>query len=232
MALSLTVYPEHRRRVEAALADPRLGGRWYVVSACRSNELQKRLYADYLAGRGPLAAIPGRSPHEIGAPPWRDAFCHATDLGRHGGNPPGGYIPNRKGPRHPEWALLEQVCNDHGLVRTVQKEEWHVQLSGSAPVHIPPRPGETEYLDLTGDEHQLLQSAQEQAVEARRLAVEQAKRTAAVETKLDRLDMLVTGLFDDLVSDGRDILADHHGVGRNTPGRRLLERISSQVHRT
>jgi len=88
-----------------------------------------------------------------------------------------------------------------------------------------------EEADLTVAEHNLLQSAQEQAVRARDLAEELATRTAAMEATLARLDMLVTGLFDDLVSEGRDTHAAKYGVGRDTSARRLLERISAQVHK-
>jgi LAS superfamily LD-carboxypeptidase LdcB len=64
-------------------------------------ERQKELYADYLAGRGHLAALPGHSNHQSG---------HALDLAVSGPN---------------VLAWLEAHAADFGFRRTVPKEPWH-----------------------------------------------------------------------------------------------------------
>lgn len=141
-----SVYPELDRRWHSAQADPRLQrtrGGIYATSTCRSKSEQARLRNLYVRWptRYPVAAPVGTSPHQIGAI-WGDEFCHAVDTGFRHGNPPYGNIRTRpkRVPRHPDWILLEQVMNDHGLARTVPSEEWHYQLAGSKPLLIVPTP--------------------------------------------------------------------------------------------
>lgn len=72
-----------------------------VVSGFRTMERQKELYADYRAGRGHLAAIPGHSNHQSG---------HALDLAV-------------AAPKVRAW--LESHAGSFGFRRTVPSEPWH-----------------------------------------------------------------------------------------------------------
>jgi hypothetical protein len=134
------LFPPTRQRIEALLRDPwcvRTRGGVYSASGCRSHALQAQLRWNYEHVPGsPLAAVPGTSPHEIGAKV--PGYCVADDLGFRAGNPPGGNRAHYHGPRHPDWAELERVAARYGLARTVPSEEWHYQLAGSPPVLIPP----------------------------------------------------------------------------------------------
>lgn len=86
-----------------------LGHNLHIVSGYRSIAEQRRLYELYLAGRGNLAARPGRSWHN-----WRGA----ADLGRVGGK------QARDVPR------VRAALERHGVRFTVPSEGWHVQRPG------------------------------------------------------------------------------------------------------
>lgn len=77
-----------------------------ITSTTRSREEQKRLYARYKAGKGPVAAPPGRSKHEHGL---------AVDIN----------VPEA------QQQQLEAMMAAHGYVRTVPSERWHFEYKGT-----------------------------------------------------------------------------------------------------
>ncbi len=89
------------RRLEDA--SRRQGVGIHVNSGYRSRAEQQRLYDRYLAGDGPLAAVPGRSWHE---------FRNAADAEWKDGT----RLQDR-----------EEIVQAAGLAFTVAKEWWHVQ---------------------------------------------------------------------------------------------------------
>lgn len=72
-----------------------------IVSGFRTMERQRELYADYKAGRGHLAAVPGHSNHQSGL---------ALDLAV-------------SAPKVRAW--LEAHAGEYGFRRTVPSEPWH-----------------------------------------------------------------------------------------------------------
>ena len=72
-----------------------------INSGFRTMERQKELYADYRAGRGHLAALPGHSNHQSG---------HALDL----------FVTD---PKVRAW--LEAHAGEFGFQRTIPSEAWH-----------------------------------------------------------------------------------------------------------
>jgi hypothetical protein len=87
------------RRMKAAAA--RAGLSLVIVSGFRTMERQKELYADYRAGRGHLAALPGHSNHQSG---------HALDLA----------VADQK-----VRAWLEAHAAEFEFRRTIPSESWH-----------------------------------------------------------------------------------------------------------
>jgi LAS superfamily LD-carboxypeptidase LdcB len=89
-----------------------------VVSGFRTMERQRELYADYRAGRGHLAALPGHSNHQSG---------HALDLAV-------------SAPKVRAW--LESHAGTFGFRRTVPSEPWHWEnlVSWWAFVRVSSRP--------------------------------------------------------------------------------------------
>jgi len=81
-----------------------------IVSGFRTMEHQRALYAEYLAGRGPLAAAPGHSNHQMG---------NAIDL-------------NTRDPGVLRW--LNAHARAFRIYRTVRPEPWHWEF---APVGVP-----------------------------------------------------------------------------------------------
>lgn len=87
------------KRMKAAAA--KAGVNIVIASGFRTMERQRELYADYLAGRGNLAAVPGHSNHQSGL---------ALDL-------------NTRAPKVLQW--LEAHGKEYGFRRTVPSEAWH-----------------------------------------------------------------------------------------------------------
>lgn len=97
------------RRVRAALARAarRSGQVWHVNSFYRSIAEQTQLHDAYLAGRGPLAALPGHSNHN---------FAKAMDVSDKFGRPVGQTVGCR------------DALKREGLCLPVPGERWHVEL--------------------------------------------------------------------------------------------------------
>lgn len=101
------VQPDLAKRLEAVGKD--LGKVLWIASGNRTYEEQAELYADYLAGRGPLAAAPGTSNHHGGK---------AADVWLGGAN-----IGTSRSAR----AALRR----HGLCLPVAGETWHVEVGST-----------------------------------------------------------------------------------------------------
>jgi predicted chitinase len=131
------IKPELKKRVAAMAAafQQQTGKKLIVTSGYRDNEKQKKLYDDWKAGRlnAPVVAEPmpplgnGRgSPHTFG---------NAIDISSKGAQG----INVLAGPRDQSTGWLEKF----GLVRNVPGEDWHIQISGTAPVaDNPVNPGQ------------------------------------------------------------------------------------------
>lgn len=92
-----------RKRLADACRE--LGHPGQAVSGYRSRDKQQKLYNDYKAGKGPLAAAPGHSNHEKGEA--ADVYVQGVPIGSY----PGGRDALRK----------------HGLVLGAVGEKWHVE---------------------------------------------------------------------------------------------------------
>lgn len=99
-------FNELLRRTAAAAAD--VGQRWYVASGYRSYAEQKALYEKYKAGKGNLAAPPGKSNHNGG---------RALDVWAPDGKAVGASERRRR-------ALFKR-----GLCLPVPGEAWHVEVA-------------------------------------------------------------------------------------------------------
>ena len=93
-----------KRRLAACARD--LGEIWNINSGYRSIEEQRRLYNLYLAGKGNLAAPPGKSAHNFGG---------AADVSVRGAN-----VGDSKRRRN--------KLKEYGLCLPVHGESWHVQV--------------------------------------------------------------------------------------------------------
>lgn len=129
-----------RPRVEATLADPEAKSiGLYVVSAFRSVEYQRRLFAAAVRKYGSEAAArkwvapPGKSNHG----PKVDGYGTAVDFGV-----PGVKAVNGEWPKHIEQAV-NVVAGRHGLYSPMEWEDWHFEpmaaWTPAEPRPIPPR---------------------------------------------------------------------------------------------
>jgi uncharacterized protein YcbK (DUF882 family) len=129
--------PEFEKRLTNMAADfkKQTGSTLQINSGFRSPEKQKQLYDEWIAGgkQGKVVARPGTSPHEAG----NAADIQAT-RDEKGTGPIKGFLNELAGYVDSPSGWLEK----YGLARPVtsarygadKKEDWHVQLSGSAPV--------------------------------------------------------------------------------------------------
>lgn len=85
-----------------------LGAPISVVSGWRTNHEQSKLYRQYLAGTGNLAAVPGTSMHERGRA--ADVYVDGVALAN---------VP-----------AARRIARAHGLHFPVAGEPWHVELVG------------------------------------------------------------------------------------------------------
>lgn len=93
-----------KKRLAACARD--LNEVWHINSGYRSIAEQRRLYNLYLAGKGNLAAKPGRSAHNYGG---------AADVSAGGSNV--GSTDRRR-----------KKLKEYGLCLPVRGEPWHVQI--------------------------------------------------------------------------------------------------------
>ena len=115
-----TLHPTFRERIEAALED--YPGA-YVLSAGRSNQRQRELYEDFLAGRGNPANPPGTSWHEYDeTAPWPNVTADHSAASRLTGGC---------------WSLAVDLAGSYGgIIRNaaayrlrfpIDGEAWHAQ---------------------------------------------------------------------------------------------------------